>query len=863
MKNCKVKIKNNTLILFLLTMANFVLFFKHGSTTGRLLYDDLSTVVLSGSYNKYSAYNPDTGILYTQKNGTPNQLVGIRISDQAELYSYNIASNGLLPIFVDNNQQVWCVESPANKYIYIFSNDLSLTSTYTLKTGNPLSDTIYMLAPTWNLEYVYLIRYASTGVLAKYTIANLDGGDAEWSQNFSSYPNYVFTDETGYAYACSALLIKKYDKDSGSELWSHIGYDVSFYSKNTGKIYTTDKYAIGRYLEYDTDGNLDGYSNALSAYMYPMCIYPDADENFIYTGTMFKSVGGIANNMFKYNNTDWGSPENPVLSGVYGTITDHLFAGDCSGYLYRHLIPLIREPRPPWERRFGIGLESTWGTGVDSEIPIPVTNYPNFDINRITIESNPFSGSSYNRVDVIQRLRGYDAPKIQISFDGISDYLVYFFYTLFQRVWESGSSPYPKVFIPYDKSPDFAAKSGSTSPPLLSIIGDNRIDNEGHKIDGALCSNLKFECGVGQTLRVTAVMQGRDMVVNDSSSGDDFTSYSTEIPLLWESVVILMARQGSSTGIQGVFTISSSDISQVVISGDQTNYISNGNYLTFGITVGDSNDTVVVTETAGSTVSVTITQGVYHPIELCLELQDKINREANLANQYKVTFDIVSRKFLFTRDSGSDTFIIDEENGSMEMNGTLGFDGSNDAAGTSYESDSAIPWNVRAYEITNILANGNTTITVSLDRDPTESTLLQSVLIWRKINASSMNLNLANNVKSHLRNYTTVRQHILGKFECSGNFVVPWGLSSSDENLEINDFIAGYRIPIWIYWNGFGESDNDLAMFLNSYYVGSSEIDDQAVELQLPFEAVRDMGTDQINLPNFIIASDGSDKSWS
>ncbi|MFX0181972.1 MAG: phage tail tube protein [Candidatus Hodarchaeota archaeon] len=516
-----------------------------------------------------------------------------------------------------------------------------------------------------------------------------------------------------------------------------------------------------------------------------------------------------------------------------------------------------------WQKRLGIGLEATWTTGVDSTLPIPIKEYPNFQLGRNTIESDSLTGMAYNRIDVQQRVRGRNAPTVSLTFDVNCDYIVYFLYALFQRVWESATSPYPKTYVPYAKNPDFAAKSSASYPCLLSVVGDNRIDSEGHKIDGALCSNLKFECEEGGILQATAVMQGRNMATNDATqTGDDFTSFSTAAPLLWENAKVLLARQGATAGVQGTFAITGADATEVVVAGDQTSYIATGNYITFGITISASNDCIVIEEDTGNTVAVTIDTGVYSPYELCLELEEKINLESDLANTYYVSFDPKDRKFLFTRNTGSLDFRVDEEDGSQQMNGTLGFDGSNDAVGTTYTSDTAITWNANAYPITNVAYSTSTTVTVALDRDPTEATVPQSIQIWHDFDSRGFNLELINNVASHFWNATTVQNHTLGRFTGSGSLIMPWGQYSTDENKSLNDFIAGYRTPIIIYWAGLGEDDNDFMIFMNAYYTGANETEDIVRMIELPFDLVRDDASNRVNLPCYIIATNGTDLSW-
>lgn len=518
-----------------------------------------------------------------------------------------------------------------------------------------------------------------------------------------------------------------------------------------------------------------------------------------------------------------------------------------------------------WQKVVGIGLESTWSTGVDAAIPVPVLELPNFDIGRDTAESNSYTGRPFVRSDVKQRMRTKKPPMINFSFDGNCDYLVIFLYSFFQRVWESATTPYPKNYIPYTKSPDFSAKSSSSYPCTISVVANNNVDDKGYKIDGSVASTLHFECGEDNPiLKITSNLQGRYMTTSDATqTGDDFTSFSTANPLIWENAMVLVAKEGSSAGKQGIFSIKSSDATQVIVDSDQSSYIATGDYITFRITISSSNDAIVIEEDGGNTVTITITQGVYTPWELALELQEKINQSSSLNNSYRVSFDLKDRKYLFERDSGSANFRVDEEDASMEMNGTLGFDGTNDAVGISYISDNSVTWNAKAYVITNVSVATDTTITVSLDRDPTETTVPQSIEIWHNMDCRGFSLDLQNNVESPFFNNTNIQNHILGRIFGNGSITIPWGQISSNENESIDYLSSGYRVPIIIYWGDMGESDNDLVLKFNAFYSNVNESGDVLRENEIPFDLVRDKEySDRFNLPIQIICADGSDKGW-
>ena len=521
-----------------------------------------------------------------------------------------------------------------------------------------------------------------------------------------------------------------------------------------------------------------------------------------------------------------------------------------------------------WQKRVGIAVETSWGTAVDIDQAIPVTENPEFNLGRSTIESDKLTGVSYNRIDVKERFRGKEAPTVSLSVDVNPAEIVYFLYGLFQRVWEGSSALFTKVYLPYTKSPDFSAKS-SSYPFTMSVGLDNRVDNESYNMDGAIVKSLHFESEEGGLVKARIEMVGRNMITTDAAqTGDDYGSFSTASPLLFENANILIGKEGATAGQQANFPIVSASASSVVVSGDQRSYIAEGDYITFAINIGSSNDTLVITEGTSNTATITINQGVYSQFELPLEIEYQLNRNSTLNNTYRMYWDVVSSKFTIERATGSSDFFVDEDNASMEMNGTLGYDGTDNPALTSSTSDNAIPLNAEAYQVTGVSydsGSDQTTISVTLDQDPTVGTLPQNILIWRKLNFRSFSLDLTNNAVSPLFNNSTVQNHVLGRFFGSGSLVRPWGDISADENDVLNYLASGYRVPIWIYWGGFGKDENDVAIYMNCYYTGDpAERGDVLRELEISFDLIRDKDySNQLRLPIVFIVADSSNKIWS
>ena len=520
-----------------------------------------------------------------------------------------------------------------------------------------------------------------------------------------------------------------------------------------------------------------------------------------------------------------------------------------------------------WQKRLGIGQEASWSVGVDSSLPLGVTEFPSFDIGKNTAESDQYTGVAYQRIDVKSRSKTAGFPSIPINLNFVTDEMVYFLYGIFQRVWESASSPYGKIFLPYKKSPDFSAKSSAAYPHLISIVGDNRVDSKGYKIDGALPRMLHLESEEGDVLKANMEMVGRSMATNDETqTADDFTSFSTASPLLHENMTSLFARVGAVAGVQGKVAIGgATSISQVVTTVDYSDYVSTGDYISFLITIGSSNDTFDIFETGDQARTVTLTQSDYTPAELCLEMEAAIERSYAFTNTYRVSFDNTDKKFTIARDTGALTFYIDED-GNTEMNATLGFNGTDAGASTSTTSDSAIAFNTGVYVVGTV---SGVTLPVTLDEDPTEATIPQKIVIWRKLNIRSFSLDIINNVVSPLYNNTSVINHTLGQFEVTGSFIRPWGDVAADENLLMNNMVAGYRAPMWFYWGDIdGRTAHDFGIFVSAYYTNDvSESENESVlrEVEVSFEGVRDStALIRHDLPCMMVCADtgGSSKSW-
>jgi len=305
-------------------MADFVLFYCSAysgtANRGHFLYDDLTfydTQVIP--YDYHSAYNQNTGIVYVGNNSA-NQLQGVLGSNHTVQYTYN---GNYRPLFVDKNGKVWCVASSADKYIYLFEADLSDVTTYTLKAGTPLA----YLAPTFDSQYVYVMQSAFNGVLAKYGVSNLDGGDPEWSINVS-YAKCIFCDEDNNVYVLTLSSLTKYSDTDGSQLWSiSAGGYYGFYSLKTGMMYVPYD-DDGKVLEVTTDGDVDGYADI--NYRKPSCVGGSYNSDIYF---MISSYGiGSTNALYRYPHSDWDSPETEV-NHKFWFVYNYWFAGDPAGYV--------------------------------------------------------------------------------------------------------------------------------------------------------------------------------------------------------------------------------------------------------------------------------------------------------------------------------------------------------------------------------------------------------------------------------------------------------------------------------------------------------------------------------------------------
>jgi len=315
-------------------MADFVLFFcsdyyHYYGWRGNFLYDNLTyhdTQVKP--YEYHSAYNQNTGIVYVGNNSA-NQLQGVLGSNHTTQYTYN---GNYRPLFVDKDGKVWCVASSADKYIYLFEADLSDVTIYTLKAGNPLTDKISYITPTFDSQYVYLMYdHNTSGKLAKYALSNLDGGDAEWSINANG-AKCIFCDEDNNVYVLTLSSLTKYSGTDGSQVWSiTAGGYYGFYSLKTGMIYVP--YDDGDVvLEVTVDGDIDGSTPDLGAAgpWLPRCVGGSHNSD-IYIMTN-QTTAGSGNVWFRYSHSDWDSPETEI-DHKYWFLYNYRFAGDPAGYV--------------------------------------------------------------------------------------------------------------------------------------------------------------------------------------------------------------------------------------------------------------------------------------------------------------------------------------------------------------------------------------------------------------------------------------------------------------------------------------------------------------------------------------------------
>jgi len=236
----------------------------------------------------------------------------------------------------DASGYIWTIQDTANKYIYRWNRNLKQKVTCTLKVGNALGDLINYAALSWDGVYIYLTGGADNDIVSKYDLANLDGGDPEWSVDIGSdNAGYCCVDENNDLYVGDIPAtgvngeIRKLSETDGSVTWGPVdgarlgGYFA--YCEESGMLYTP--YDTNKYREINAGtGVTEATTAAVSTNTWCCAIAGDGDH--ILCGT-----DSVADGAVRSYDVDLNYEDNYQVAAT----ESYKFNGDPTGYLFKKL----------------------------------------------------------------------------------------------------------------------------------------------------------------------------------------------------------------------------------------------------------------------------------------------------------------------------------------------------------------------------------------------------------------------------------------------------------------------------------------------------------------------------------------------
>ena len=264
--------------------------------------------------------------------------------------------------------------------------------------------------------------------------------------------------------------------------------------------------------------------------------------------------------------------------------------------------------------------------------------------------------------------------------------------------------------------------------------------------------------------------------------------------------------------------------------------------------------------------------GYYTGIQMAMEIEDKMNNNNSGANlKYAVSYLIKDHKFRITVRDDTGRYPIAIDTSSSTCEDLLGFR-TTDPTGYVLTSDTAVGANTGgAYRITEV---DDTSVTVAgMEGDPDSEVI--KVTCWKLIPVDSISLTMNHNYNRKFYNCETVQEYIPGDFTIEGNISIPWGFWSVDENLLLNRFLAGRKLPFIFAWGSTGScnapdkierdaiSDGSIAIEFYARYTGTPSKEDSGGELvdTLPFASVEQTKNYDI-IPPHINMSNGTQLYW-
>ncbi len=163
-------------------------------------------------------------------------------------------------------------------------------------------------------------------------------------------------------------------------------------------------------------------------------------------------------------------------------------------------------PRAPEEKRYGIKLQSTWGTAeVDNaayiELDCEQTEFVP-DIKKVDAPGSHGSRTKRDQNNILHTK--YASPTLPLTMFAKLGEIDIFTYLAMQNVSETGTSPYPKTFTFSTSQPDFQSNGGL----FVTAIERDPVASSSYKGRDLISQTLTYSLTPDEPLKLTTTLQG-------------------------------------------------------------------------------------------------------------------------------------------------------------------------------------------------------------------------------------------------------------------------------------------------------------------------------------------------------------------
>ena len=317
------------------------------ANTAYKVYDSSLNTLYSGTLTGgigWFAADQTNDCFYVSENAV---LTKRSLSDGTLLATQFESVGAQRPCVVDANGNLWSIDDSVSNVIRKWNSDLTARTDYTLKAG-VLAGLVYNLCLSYDNNYIWLLGWDSEitacCVIAKISIANLDGGDPEWTYTEAYSPIYsLVSDENDNIYFGYNNSITYHSDDgyytynnvvqkvnsSGSGQWAsvHRGGTLVCYDETRTVVYANyfedSRTTIRRYSEINLSGSVLTKTTELTNSTF-------ASECYIFDDYLVGFVGTTRIHLIDIS-SGIAESENSVanVTVAYGTAM-----GDPTGYIH-------------------------------------------------------------------------------------------------------------------------------------------------------------------------------------------------------------------------------------------------------------------------------------------------------------------------------------------------------------------------------------------------------------------------------------------------------------------------------------------------------------------------------------------------